>query len=173
MFLSENTGKVYEALFGNDVLCSVVSNSCRNYPVQINVPWKCLKNTTGKTKSNRLNYNKPGHLVNTMTDTEALIKANSQAIDKLSNAVDALVTQFIRPTAQQSFSNFERLDRLETALETLVVNIAKLEIKVTEQSNQVQILVDEGRADRKAQRDALAAILINGNRINALEQKAS
>lgn len=131
---------------------------------------------------------------------ETGIAANTQAIADLNQTINLLVTEFVRPTAQQAFSNFERLERLESALETLVAqslvnaeqieanqqqiassaeNITKLGIKVDEisetvrgQSQQIQVLIEEGRADRQAQREALSAILNNDSRISSLEQRA-
>ena len=125
----------------------------------------------------------------------------TETVQQLSSAVDVLVTQFIRPNAQQAFANYERLERLESALETLVAqslvnaeqieanqrqiasnteSITRLEAKVddiaetvSEQSQQIQVLIDEGRADRQAQREALAAILSISSRVNVLEQRAS
>lgn len=133
-------------------------------------------------------------------------------VEGLSNTVAMLVTEFIRPSAQQAFANFERLERIESALENLVAqslvnseqieanqqqiarnseSITRLETKVdriadtvSEQSQQIQILIEDNRADRQTVRadreanerrfsEALAAIVSNGNRINALEQRAS
>ncbi|MGB3790212.1 MAG: hypothetical protein WA949_19545 [Phormidesmis sp.] len=122
-------------------------------------------------------------------------------VEQLSSTIDVLVSEFIRPATQQAFANYERLDRLESALETLVAqslinaeqieanqqqiasnseSITRLEAKVddiaeavAEQSQQIQVLIDEGRADRQTQREALAAILSIGSRIETLEQRAS
>ena len=132
---------------------------------------------------------------------EGIVGANTSANQSLSESLNFLVSEFIRPATQQAFANFERLERIESALENLVAqslvnseqieanqqqiasnteSITRLEIKVdriadtvSEQSQQIQILIDEGRVDRQAQREALAAIISNGNRINALEQRAS
>ena len=123
-------------------------------------------------------------------------------VEQLSSTIDVLVSEFIRPATQQAFANYERLDRLESALETLVAqslinaeqieanqqqiasnseSITRLEAKVddiaeavAEQSQQIvtQVLIDEGRADRQTQREALAAILSIGSRIETLEQRA-
>ena len=41
-------------------------------------------------------------------------------VEQLSSTIDVLVSEFIRPATQQAFANYERLDRLESALETLV-----------------------------------------------------
>ena len=122
-------------------------------------------------------------------------------VEQLSSTIDVLVSEFIRPATQQAFANYERLDRLESALETLVAqslinaeqieanqqqiasnseSITRLEAKVddiaeavAEQSQQIQVLIDEGRADRQTQREALAAILSIGSRVEILEQRAS
>ncbi len=125
----------------------------------------------------------------------------TETVQQLSAAVDVLVSQFILPNAQQAFANYERIERLESALETLVAqslvnaeqieanqhqiagnteSITRLEAKVDdiaetvfEQSQQIQVLIDEGRADRQAQREAIAAILSIGSRVDVLEQRAS
>ncbi|MBE9064576.1 hypothetical protein [cf. Phormidesmis sp. LEGE 11477] len=129
-------------------------------------------------------------------------------VEQLSGTIDVLVSEFIRPATQQAFANYERLERLESALETLVgqslVNaeqieanqqqiasntaqieanqrqiasntesITRLEATVNDQSQQIQVLIEEGRADRQAQREALAAILSIGGRVETLEQRAS
>ena len=115
-------------------------------------------------------------------------------IGGLTNTIDFLVTEFIRPATQQAFANYERLERLEAALDTLtaqtlvnseqiasnIESIARLETKVdnladtvADQSNQIQVLINEGRADRQNQREALAGIISNANRISLLEQRAS
>ena len=104
------------------------------------------------------------------------------------------LTEFIRPATQQAFTNYERLERLESALETLVAqslvnaeqiasnteSITRLEAKVddiaetvSDQSQQIQVLIEEGRADRQTQREALATIMSMGSRVDVLEQKAS
>ncbi|MEM6453285.1 MAG: hypothetical protein AAF703_23575 [Cyanobacteria bacterium P01_D01_bin.105] len=129
----------------------------------------------------------------------------SEVLGQLSNAVDALVTQFIRPNTQQAFSNFERLERIEAALEANIqqcaVNeqqiaantdaisrlertqsenarlIARNAEAISEQSQQIQILIEENRADRQSSErrfsEALAGIVANGRRLDRLEQQAS
>lgn len=132
---------------------------------------------------------------------EEIVEANTLAIQQLSESLNFLVSEFIRPNTQQAFANYERLERLESDLGTLVSqslinaeqieanqqqiasnteNITRLEAKVDsiadtvfEQSQQIQVLIDEGRADRQAQREALAAIISVGNRVEVLEQRAS
>ena len=138
---------------------------------------------------------------------ELVAEASSQTIERLSNTIDVLVTEFIRPATQQAFANFERLERIESALEAIVeqslVNeqqiasnaeamnrlqsttsesLDNLSARVSEQSQQIQILIEENRADRQTIRadresnerlfsEALAAIVANGSRISVIEQR--
>ena len=143
---------------------------------------------------------------------ERIVEVNTSANRELRESLNFLVTEFIRPASQQAFANFERLERIESALENLVAQslvnseqieanqqqiavnqqqiarnaeaITRLETKVdsiastvSEQSQQIQVLIEENRADRKATEkrfsEALAGIIANGNRVSALEQKAS
>lgn len=48
----------------------------------------------------------------TPAELQQAIEANTQSITALSDAVGVLVSQFIRPNAQQSVANQERLDQL-------------------------------------------------------------
>jgi len=85
-------------------------------------------------------------------------------IGGLTNTIDFLVTEFIRPATQQAFANYERLERLEAALDTLtaqtlvnseqiasnIESIARLETKVdnladtvADQSNQIKMVLDD------------------------------
>lgn len=52
--------------------------------------------------------------------TEERLDKIEEALAQLSQSMNFLVTEFIRPSAQQARSNYERLERLEIALETLV-----------------------------------------------------
>ena len=140
--------------------------------------------------------------------TEERLERLEGIVERLSGTIDVLVTEFIRPATQQAYANYERLERLESALETLVgqslVNaeqieanqrqiasnteqieanqrqiasntesITRLEATVNDQSQQIQVLIEEGRADRQTQREALAAILSVSGRVDVLEQRAS
>jgi hypothetical protein len=119
--------------------------------------------------------------------TEERLERLEGIVERLSSTIDVLVTEFIRPATQQAYANYERLERLESALETLVgqslVNaeqiasntesITRLEATVNDQSQQIQVLIEEGRADRQTQREALAAILSVSGRVDVLEQRAS
>ena len=137
----------------------------------------------------------------TPQELQQAIAANTQVVTQLSNAVDVLVTQFIQPTAQQAVANRERLGRIEDLLdrhaqaivgidERLDRLVAQVEatadqtarnaegisdLRILHRENQqsLQILIDEGRADRQAQREALQAILANSRRLERLEQQAS
>ena len=51
---------------------------------------------------------------------ERIVEANGLATQQLSESLNFLVTEFIRPATQQAYANYERLERLESALETLV-----------------------------------------------------
>lgn len=132
---------------------------------------------------------------------ERIVEANALAIQQANESMNFLVTEFIRPSLQQAFANFERLERIEIAIEanTLQIrevkelaeinqrqiaanteNITRLETKVDEvietvrsQSQQIQILIEDNRADRQAQREALAAIISVDRRVGVLEQRAS
>lgn len=124
-----------------------------------------------------------------------------ERIEALNQALNFLTTEFIRSSAQQARANYERLERIEAVvaenaqsisrIDSLIEanqrqiaanteNITRLETKVNNlaetvcgQSNRIPILIDEGRADRQAQREALAAIINNSNRIEILERRVS
>lgn len=59
------------------------------------------------------------------------------SIEDLTNALDVLVTQFIRPTAQQASANFERLERIESALEQLVTLMLSNEQQIAANTDQI------------------------------------
>lgn len=137
----------------------------------------------------------------TPQELQQAIEANTRVVSQLSNAVDVLVTQFIRPTAQQAVANRARLERIEDLLDRHAQAIVDIderldrlvsqveattnqtarnaedisELRVLHRENQqsLQILIDEGRADRQAQRETLQAILANSRRLDRLEQQAS
>ena len=106
----------------------------------------------------------------------------------LSNTIDVLISEFIRPSAQQAQLNYERLDRLEAVLEGTVDSqsaneqqiasnaeaISVLTEQAIEGDNRFNILIQEMRADRRASQQAIQALLvamanING-RLEDLEQ---
>ena len=99
--------------------------------------------------------------------------------ERLESALETLVAQSLVNAEQieqlreltevnqrQIASNTENITRLETKVDTLADT-------VSDQSQQIQVLIGEGRADRQAQREALAAIISIGNRVEVLEQRAS
>ena len=142
-----------------------------------------------------------------------------QGLEGLNQSLNFLVTEFIRPNAQQAYANYERLERIEkitqdnadsiagnaqqiaelkkaiegnaqqiSELKTLVnanaINIGRLETvadstlseirdSVNEQSQLLEVLVEENRTTQVSQREALRAILSNANRIDTLERQAS
>ncbi len=134
-------------------------------------------------------------------DFQEQVGTNALAIDRLTSAVDVLVSQFIRPNAQQHLDSMERLDRIEQLLdrhaqaivaidlrldrvaeqqranvEQITQNtegIAELRTMHRETQQSLQILIDEGRADRQAQQEALRVIISNAQRTDQLEQQAS
>lgn len=59
------------------------------------------------------------------------------SIEDLTNALDVLVTQFIRPTAQQASANFERLERIESALEQVVTLMLSNEQQIAANTDQI------------------------------------
>ncbi|MBE9060981.1 hypothetical protein [cf. Phormidesmis sp. LEGE 11477] len=111
-----------------------------------------------------------------------------EGLETLSNTINLLIIEFIQPSAQQARANYERLDRLEAALERTVdgqsVNeqqIARnaeafsvLTERAIESDDRFNILIQEMRADRRASQQATQALLlamanING-RVEDLEQ---
>ena len=48
------------------------------------------------------------------------IAANTQAITDLNQAVNFLVSEFIRPNAQQHMQSLERVERVEVIIEAIV-----------------------------------------------------
>ena len=132
-------------------------------------------------------------------ELQQAVESNIQAIASLNESISFLVTEFIRPSAQQALSNYERLERLERVVEqnaqaiTAMTELsqinqqqiaanaeknAELDLKLDrvtahqqENDRQITILINEGRADRQAQREALTAIIANSRKIDQLEQQ--
>ncbi|MFK8185351.1 MAG: hypothetical protein AB8B99_18405 [Phormidesmis sp.] len=73
----------------------------------------------------------------TNDELQQAIEANTIAISQISQALDAIVTQFIRPNTQQAFANYERLERIETVLENSAETIGQLEAIQAENAQQV------------------------------------
>lgn len=111
-----------------------------------------------------------------------------EGLETLSNTIDVLISEFMRPSAQQAQANYERLDRLEAVLERTVDGqsaneqqiarnaeaVSVLTEQAIESDNRFNILIQEMRADRRASQQATQALLlamanING-RVEDLEQ---
>ena len=138
-------------------------------------------------------------LATTMTNgTTPTPEQNARNIALLTQAVDTLVSQFIRPNAQQANANRETLDEVVELLnrhaEAIVAVDERLErmadlttqfdsrledtrALVAENGSQVAQLnvkiddfVEEGRAMRESMQTQLSAIIGNARRIDRLEQ---
>lgn len=75
--------------------------------------------------------------MSTPAENASQIAANTEAIAGLNNAVNYLVTEFIRPNAQQHQQSLARLERVEGIVESIA---QRLEETITQQqANAVQI----------------------------------
>jgi chromosome segregation ATPase len=111
-----------------------------------------------------------------------------QSIERLSTALDVIVTEFIRPSAQQTAANYERLERVDETLEqtnatldrvaaqqerntsdidallgaisTTDVEVRSLSVRAAETDTRFNILIQEMRADRRASQQAFQALLL-------------
>ena len=77
-------------------------------------------------------------------------------LDRLTNAVDMLVTEFLRPLTQQAVENHQAISKLIEAsqrhqewLDEDRQDLADYRQQQREQSAQIQVLIDEAREDRK------------------------
>ena len=89
------------------------------------------------------------------SQTEQRLNDIDQRLDRLSGAVDTLVTQFLRPLAQQSIENQQAIARLverseqhQEWLDEDRQDLAEWRQVQAEQSQQIQSLLDSARADR-------------------------
>ena len=73
----------------------------------------------------------------TNDELQQAIEANTRTIAQVSRAIDTLVTQFIRPNAQQALSNYERIERIEAVLESNTEAIGQIESIQAENAQQV------------------------------------
>ena len=87
--------------------------------------------------------------------TEQRLDDIDQRIDRLSEAVDVLVTQFLRPSAQQAMENqqaiarlIERSEQHQEWLDEDRHDLADHRLRQSEQSRQIQALIEENRQDR-------------------------
>lgn len=103
-------------------------------------------------------------LANPMPDAETTQRLNAvdERLDRLTGAVDALVTQFLRPLAQQSVENQQSIGRLiergEQFQEWLDDDHRDLESIRADSDVRFQTLIDEGRADRKVANDRFESL---------------
>lgn len=89
------------------------------------------------------------------SQTEQRLNDIDQRLERLSGAVDTLVTRFLRPLAQQSIENQQAIARLverseqhQEWLDEDRRDLAEWRQVQTEQSQQIQSLLDSARADR-------------------------
>lgn len=87
--------------------------------------------------------------------TEQPLNDIDQRLDRLSGAVDTLVTQFLRPLAQQAVESqqaiarlIERSEQHQEWLDEDRRDLAEWRQAQAEQSQQIQSLLDSARADR-------------------------
>ena len=95
-----------------------------------------------------------------MTDQQTQLDQLQANVAQLSGAVDMLVTQFLRPLAQQSIENqstiaalIERSEQHQEWLDEDRRDLAEYRQTQREQSQQIQALLEDARADRKATAD--------------------
>jgi hypothetical protein len=81
--------------------------------------------------------------------TSARLDRIEVTIDRLSNAVDMLVTDFLRPLVQQSVANQEVIAQLTQRMATHAEWLDEDRHDVAEQRQQIQVLIEDARADRK------------------------
>lgn len=105
--------------------------------------------------------------------------ANRETLDEVIDLLErhaAAIVQIDERLAQHD----ERLARLEEIVAEIAIKVdrnaeglVELQRLHTENQQALQILIDEGRADRQAQREILQALNSNRQRIERLEQQAS
>ena len=95
-----------------------------------------------------------------MTAQQAQLNQLHTDLSQLSGAVDTLVTQFLRPLAQQSIENqkaiaalIKRSEQHQDWLDEDRRDLAEYRQAQQEHSQQVQTLLEEARTDRKAAAD--------------------
>lgn len=118
-----------------------------------------------------------------------------ESIAQLNATLNIIADEFIRPIAQQSRANFERLERIEAVLERTaqraaantaqsaaneeqiaanVEALALLAVRAAETDARFNVLVGEMRADRPASQQAFQALLLQlagiNSRVEDLEQ---
>ncbi|MEM8502497.1 MAG: hypothetical protein AAF716_05025 [Cyanobacteria bacterium P01_D01_bin.1] len=125
-----------------------------------------------------------------LEETHRLCEVNQQQIASSAENITRLESSIaggFEATQRQIDSSAENITRLEALAESnSEVNrqqtdkIARLENgfislnnRISEQSQQIQVLIEEGRADRQIQRETIAAILSVSNRVDVLERRSS
>ena len=109
--------------------------------------------------------------------------ANYERLERIESTIEAVVAQSL-VNAEQIETNQRQIEANQQQIANSAENITRLEIlsedtsrrleeRIAEQSRQIQVLADEGRADRQVQREALAAIIAIDDRVEILEQRAS
>ncbi|MEO1395573.1 MAG: hypothetical protein AAFV90_21950 [Cyanobacteria bacterium J06634_5] len=95
-------------------------------------------------------------------ETNQRLNAVDERLDRLTGAVDALVTQFLRPLAQQSVENQQSIGRLiereAQFQEWLDDDRRDLGALRADSDVRFQTLIDEARADRKAANDKFESL---------------
>lgn len=86
----------------------------------------------------------------TPDEMQAAIEANTTAISQLSSAVDVLVTRFIRPTAQQTVANIERLERIEELLDRHAQAIVEVDFRLDRMVEQIAANAQQIAANTEA-----------------------
>lgn len=112
----------------------------------------------------------------TNDELQQAIEANTRTIAQVSRAIDTLVTQFIRPNAQQALSNYERIERIEAVLESNTEAIGQIESIQAENAQQVAqntraitALTQLSEANQQQIADNAEAINRSGSRLQRIE----
>ena len=94
--------------------------------------------------------------------------ANTEAIAQTNAALNVLITEFIRPNAQQARANFERLERIEIDLEATEQQTARNAEAISNNAQAIaanerrfENLLNEMRADRAESRQRFEAMQSN------------
>ena len=74
---------------------------------------------------------------------QAIVEANTIAIAQINQALNTIVSEFIRPTTQQAVANFERLERIEGVVEASVQQIAANAEEISNLGRAVQANADQ------------------------------
>lgn len=86
----------------------------------------------------------------TNDELQAAVVANTATIDKLTGAVDVLVSRFIRPNAQQHLESMDRLGRIEQILERYAEVVATIDLKLDRVADQQTVNAQQIAANTEA-----------------------